>query len=99
LTRRTNQWHNAIIATIVKSPRGEIRRGLFRWPFSNRTTAARHDAAISPCTCLGIVSVPSSEPYSAGPRERAGAWLARASDEDIDRPYGYLARLPKIFRK
>jgi hypothetical protein len=62
LTRRANQWHNAIIATIVKSPRGENPPRAFSLAFRNRTTAARHDAAISPCTCLGVVSEPSSEP-------------------------------------
>jgi hypothetical protein len=63
LTRRANHWHSAIIAIIFKSPRGEIRRGLFHWHFLNRTTAARHDAAFSPCTLLGVVSAPSSEPF------------------------------------
>jgi hypothetical protein len=29
LTRRANHWHSDIIATIFKSPRGEIRRGFF----------------------------------------------------------------------
>jgi hypothetical protein len=46
---------------IFKNPRGEIRRGYFRWYFLNRTTAARHDATSSPCTLLGVVSEPSSE--------------------------------------
>jgi hypothetical protein len=37
LTRRANHWHSDIIAKIVKSPRGEICRGLFR----HKASAAR----------------------------------------------------------